>query len=256
MTMIRVALACIVLGVLACAQDPADLRQQIDAHNRRAQEYVRANRPDLAAKEYAAIVALAPDDADAQGNLGVLLFFKGDYAQAAPHLQSALKLHPDLPKLDALLGLSLRRIGKPAEARVSLERALPQVQDDKLRRTVGLELIELYYTAGDLDKAAAVVGALRRWLPADPEVLYTAHRLYSDLSGETMLRLAMLAPNSARLHQVIARELARQGNREAAIARYKQALQVDPNTPGLHFDLGAASRTVCSPPRSSRPPRQ
>jgi cytochrome c-type biogenesis protein CcmH/NrfG len=39
------------------------------------------------------------------------------------------------------------------------------------------------------------------------------------------------------MHQVMAHEMARQGNNEGAIAQYREALKIDPQLPGIHFDL-------------------
>ena len=50
----------------------------------------------------------------------------------------------------------------------------------------------------------------------------------------------MLAPDSARMHQLMAHEAARQGNTDGAIAQYREALKIDPKIPGLHFELAEA----------------
>jgi Flp pilus assembly protein TadD len=68
-------------------------------------------------------------------------------------------------------------------------------------------------------------------------LLYTSYRIHTDLAGESMLSLSLVAPNSARMHQVMAHELAKQGNSAAAIAQYREAVKIDPNLPGLHFEL-------------------
>jgi tetratricopeptide (TPR) repeat protein len=68
----------------------------------------------------------------------------------------------------------------------------------------------------------------------------TAHRIYSDLAGESMLSVAMLAPKSARMHQMMAQEMARQGNTDGAIAHYREAVKIDPQLPGLRFELAEA----------------
>src|SRR4051812_17544443 len=78
--------------------------EQLQLHSRQAQEYLKSNRPDLAAREFSAIVALDPNNVDARGNLGVLLFFQGDFKNAAQQLRSALQLQPTLWKVQALLG--------------------------------------------------------------------------------------------------------------------------------------------------------
>jgi cytochrome c-type biogenesis protein CcmH/NrfG len=53
-----------------------------------------------------------------------------------------------------------------------------------------------------------------------------------------MITLALAAPHSAEMHQVMARELARHGEETAAIANYREAIQIDPRLPGLHTELG------------------
>jgi tetratricopeptide (TPR) repeat protein len=52
--------------------------------------------------------------------------------------------------------------------------------------------------------------------------------------------MAMLAPNSARMRQIMAQEMARQGNIEGAIAHYREALKMDLRLPGLRFELAEA----------------
>ena len=72
--------AVLCLGLLACfSQSSPSRQQQIESHNRKAAEYLKQNRPDLAVPEFKAIVALDPNNVDARGNLGVVLFFQGDY---------------------------------------------------------------------------------------------------------------------------------------------------------------------------------
>ena len=66
-----------------------------------------------------------------------MLFFQGDYAKAAPHLRTVVKLRPDLAKIQALLGMSERRLGQAAAAEADLEKAFPQLQEEKLRVQAG-----------------------------------------------------------------------------------------------------------------------
>lgn len=225
------------LAGTALCQSGAGPRTQIDSHLRQAQEFLSANRPDAAIREFSAVLSLDPRNVDARGNVGVLLFFRGEYAKASEELRQALKLRPTLWKLQALLGMSEKRTGQLTAARADLEKAFGRLQEEKLRVETGMELIEIYYAAGNLDQAAGVVSALRQLRPADPDLLYTAYRIYSDLADESMLGLSMTAPKSARMHQAMAHELARQGNQEEAIAHYREALKADPQLPGAHFEL-------------------
>jgi tetratricopeptide (TPR) repeat protein len=59
--------------------------------------------------------------------------------------------------------------------------------------------------------------------------------------------MAMLAPKSPRMHQIMAQEMARQGNTEGAIAHYREAVKMDPQLPGLHFELAEALKLSASP---------
>ena len=70
---------------------------------------------------------------DARGNVGVLLFFQGDYTNAIPQLRAALKLRPTLWKIQALLGIGEKRTGDTDAARRDLEKAFPKVQEEKIR---------------------------------------------------------------------------------------------------------------------------
>jgi tetratricopeptide (TPR) repeat protein len=212
-------------------------QQQIQDHLKQAQADLSQNRPDLAIAEFKAIVALDPKNVDARGNLGVLLFFQGQYADSIPHLRGALQLQPDLWKIQALLGLAEKRTGDFDNARTDLDKAFPNVKEPKIRMETGMELIDLYSASGDLPKAVPVVAALRDMDPANVEIIYMAYRIYSDLLDETRLSLTVAGPNSARVHQMMAHELARQGHNDEAIANYREALKIDPNASGLHFEM-------------------
>jgi tetratricopeptide (TPR) repeat protein len=223
--------------VLCFSQTPESTRQQIESHTQQAQAFLQEKKPDLAIPEFQAVVALDPDNLNARANLGVLLFFRGDYAQAAPNLRAALSLQPNLPKIQVLLGMSEKRTGDPANALKDLEASYPLIEDNHVRVEAGMELIELYTASNDLDKAAVIVGQLRQAAPDNKEVLYAAYRIHSDLAGEAMLALSLVAPDSAQMHQIMAHEEARQGHDAVAIAQFQKAIAIDPKLPGIHFEL-------------------
>jgi len=212
-------------------QDP------IAVHSRLAQQYLNQRRPDLAIPEFEALVKLDPRNVDAQANLGVLLFFRGDYVKAEPHLRTALEMQPNLTKIQALLGMAEKRTGDTTNARTHLETSFAAVDEPKLKVQIGMELVEMYTASQDLAKASSVVNAMRQADPANPAVLYAAYRVYSDLAGEAMLSLALAAPDSAQMHQVMAHEEARKGNTAGARLQYQKVLEIDPKLPGIHFEL-------------------
>ena len=244
------------LGPLSSfAQSQPSRNQQIELHTRKAAEYLQGNKPDLAASEFRDILAIDPNNVDARGNLGAILFFEDAYADAIPQLRAALKLRPTLWKTRSLLGISEKRTGDADAARLDLEKAFPNVTETKVRIQAGMELIEIYSAAGDLAEAATTVNILRKLEPIDGSILYTAYRIYSDLAEESLLSLSVVDPNSARMHQAIAHELAKRGDTAGAITNYRDALKLDPQLPGIHFELAEMLSTLDTP-ESSREAEQ
>ncbi len=230
------------------SQSSPSRQQQIESHSRQAAEYLKQNKPDLAVPEFRAIVALDPNDVDARGNLGVVLFFQGDYADAIPRASHRAETAPKAcGRLRPFWESPKSGLGDINAARDDLEKAFPNVQDQKIRIQTGMELIEIDSGIGDLDKAAATVSVLRKLEPTDEALQYTAYRLYSDLATESLLSLSVVAPNSARMHQAMAHELAKQGDTANAIDNYRAALKIDPNLPGLHFELAEMLSTLSTP---------
>ena len=239
------------LTVPCFCQTAPTAQQKIEAHLQQAHKLLSENKPEAAIPQFQAVVALDPSNIDARGNLGVLLFFQGNYAAAVPDLRETLRLKPDLSKIQALLGMGERRTGDIKAARADLEMAFPQLQDKKVRVEAGLELIEIYTAGEDLDKASAIVSMLRAIDPENPEVLYVSYRVHSDLARESILSLSLVAPKSALAYQAAAHEAARRGDTTGAIRDDREALKIDPTLPGLHFELAEMLNTLPATPETS-----
>jgi len=183
--------------LLACslcpAQDQADKQQQIADHNRKAQEYLHEKRPEMALPELQAIVALDPANTDAVANIGVLLFFKGDCANAVPSLRTANAQRSGLWRVQFLLAACENKLGDHSAARADFEGAFPHLEDPKLKLEAGTALIDIYESADDLDKAAQIVKTLRTDNPTNVPLLYEAYRLHTKLAGEAMLNFGPIA---------------------------------------------------------------
>jgi len=213
-------------------------QQEIESHTSRAQNFIQEKRPDLAIPELEALIALDPKNLNGQANLGVLLYFEGDYAKARPHLQAAHEMQPELTKIQGLLGIAEKRTGETANARLNLEQSFPALQDGKFKTQAGMELIELYVASSEMELAAGVIGQLRREEPESLDVQNAAYRIYSELAGDSMLALSLVGPDSAQMHQVMAHEASTEGNTNVAIEQERAAIQRNPHLPGAHFELG------------------
>ncbi|MDR3738896.1 MAG: tetratricopeptide repeat protein [Terracidiphilus sp.] len=234
----------VLLTVVApCSCQTAEQMRDFAAHIQKAQGYLRDKHPELAIPELQAAVELNPGNMEVQGNLGVLLFFQGRPAEAIPHLRAAVQLQPSLANMQGILGLAEVRTQDFAAGHKDLEAAFPSIEDKKLKVQVGLEIVSLYTESGELELAEPTLVALRKFAPDNAEVLYAAYRTYSDLSSESMLALAVAAPDSAQLHQLIAHEEIKEGNTNGAIAEFRKALAISAHLPGAHFELAELLHT-------------
>jgi predicted Zn-dependent protease len=105
---------------------------------------------------------------------------------------------------------------------------------------VGVELADFYYQNGDLDHTLPVVHELVELAPENVDLLFFAQRIYSEMADDTMNKLALLAPDSARMQQLIAEKLINAGDLNGAVEHYRKALAEDPRLPGMHFELAEA----------------
>jgi tetratricopeptide (TPR) repeat protein len=212
--------------------------QTAEDHLNLANRYVAEKKTDLAIAELKQVVALAPGNIEARANLGVLLYFHGNYAEATPELRAALKAQPELWKIRALLGMAEDRIGEVQAGRDDLDAAFPHLPDDNVRMDAGEILAGIDSNAGDLEKAADIVSTLLASRPTDASLLYLSYRIHSDLANRAILTMAIANPESAELHQAMAREMAKQGDTAHAIVNYREAIRINPRLSGVHTELG------------------
>ncbi|HLI35391.1 MAG TPA: tetratricopeptide repeat protein [Terriglobia bacterium] len=235
------ALGCIFFLVLCgVAAAQSNTLREMQLHYERAQEALKANQPEMAEREFREMLRLDPHNASVYANLGALAYARGDYEQAAKAFHNAVTWQPSLWKAQAFLGMSELRLGRAREAETHLEKSFPHLQQPKLQSQVGSDLIALYSQTGEEDKAVDLLRTLERLNPSDPEVLYDAYRTYSDLAAHALAQLIKVAPDSGRMHEILAQTLMNQNDYPGAIEQYRKALQADPRLPGIHFELGQA----------------
>jgi predicted Zn-dependent protease len=67
-----------------------------------------------------------------------------------------------------------------------------------------------------------------------------AQRIYSELAEDTLNKLTIIAPDSARMQQVIAERLVNAGDLKGATEHFRKALEIDPRLPGVRYELSEA----------------
>lgn len=209
---------------------------ELAADMQRAQAALKVNDQTLAAEQFRAILKLDPSNVEAHANLGVMAFFHGDCPAAEKELHEALRAAPSLIKAQALLGVCEKKLGEPS-AQADMTIAFAKLQDVKLRTQVGIELADLYYQQEDLAHAASVLYTLSTINPDNVDILFFEQRVYSELASSTLDKLALLAPGSARMEQLIAEKLINDGDLKDATIHYRKALEINPKLVGVHFEL-------------------
>jgi len=234
-------------SLLSPAQTSPETSQKVAALEQQIQNFLREQKPQSAIPLLRQIVALDPKNLNAHANLGVLLYFQGSFADAIPEMRSALESQPDLWRIKALLGLAEKRTGDPAAAQADLEQAFPNLNEEKIKKQAGLELIEIDTAFGQFANALSITEKLQELLPQDPQILVAAYEISSQMTKQSLLDLALVAPDSAELQMIMGGELGRQGEHEKSVARYREAIRLNPNLPGVHFELGEQLRSSPDP---------
>ena len=223
------------------AQRDANARDEaIPSRLQHAQQLLAEKKPQLAIQEYRAILAIRPDNLEAQANLGIVLFFQGQCSEAIGHFDKALKVQPGLPKIQALLGVCQKREGRLEEAQRNLEAALPSITETQISALIETNLADLYYAEGSLQPASRMTEKLLETDPHNPDVLYMLYRIHLDIANRARDALATLAPDSPRMHQLMAEHFINEGDAENATTQYEAALRSDPKLPGVHSELAEA----------------
>lgn len=235
---IAVRPTCVALCALAAAMAFAQQNPTVESLFKAGSEAVQAGQYQAAQTDFDQILHLDPGNAAALANLGVIAFRQQDYSEAARQFSAALKLQSSLWNASALLGVSEFNLRRDQEAWSALKRSFDHLQDPRLKSEVGSDLITLCYRSNRLDPCVPVLQELLQTQQSNPSTLYTAYRLYSDLAAKSLSELVRAAPDSAELHEVLAQSMAVRGDYPGAIAEYRKALQISPDLPGVHYELG------------------
>jgi cytochrome c-type biogenesis protein CcmH/NrfG len=241
------ALLLLLSTVSATGQDAGNSASQVTALEQQVQTYLQQQKPQLAIPLLRQIISLDPKNLNAQANLGVLMYFQGDFAGAIPEMRAALQIQPNLSRIRGLLGIAEKRTGDMASAQSDLEQAFPTIDEPKFMKQVGLELIEADVAASQFSKALAVTAKLEEAAPQDPQILFVAYEIATQMKDQTLLSMLLVAPESAEMNMMIGGELARQGDHDKAIAKYREAVRLNPHLPGVHFELAEQLRAAADP---------
>jgi tetratricopeptide (TPR) repeat protein len=144
-------------------------------------------------------------------------------------------------------GTELAERGECAAAMPLIHQALEQdtqIQDSDLKRRMGAAGVRCAMMLDHRGAATTILAWLEEQFPHDPEILFMATHVYSDLSARSSKELMDTAPDSPLVVDINAENFERQGDWKKAIAEYRVLLAREPKMPGIHARIGQIILTL------------
>lgn len=220
-------------------QRQAQIQAQIQATLDAAISQHRAGNLPAAEGLYRAILSQDPRHVDALQLLGVMAQQTGQLTQAEQLLRTALKYQPGNAVVLANLGGVLLSADRPSEALPVLRKAL-QIRPDypEAENNLGLALQDCHHS----DDAALVLENLLKRQPLHVHAMVNlAQALQVSDPGRALSLLQhalQVAPNLPAAHQNLGSLMLDQGHYDAAEKNFRAALALDPHSAKSHYTLG------------------
>jgi tetratricopeptide (TPR) repeat protein len=144
-------------------------------------------------------------------------------------------------------GTELAERGECAAAMPLIHQALEQdtqIQDSDLKRRMGAAGVRCAMMLDHRGAATTILAWLEEQFPHDPEILFMATHVYSDLSARSSKELMDTAPDSFLVVDINAENFERQGDWKKAVAEYRVLLAREPKMPGIHARIGQIILTL------------
>jgi tetratricopeptide (TPR) repeat protein len=128
--------------------------------------------------------------------------------------------------------------GRCTDAMPLLKQARSGAADKEAKRLVGKAGVRCAMLLNQEGEATSFLTWLQQELPRDPDILFLAVHVYTDLSLRNSQDLMNAAPDSQQVIQLNAENFEKQGDLTKAIAEYRVLLKRAPNMPGIHYRIG------------------
>ncbi len=209
----------------------------------RGKALLQQGRNQEAAQALQRAVQIAPNEADKHGDLGLALFNLGQFEQAERHYRRSVELDPRSTENLNNLATLLNATGRPAQAEAVLQQALrvnaasPATHNNLGNTYRHLKQFEL--ACSHFQQALALAPAnLDAWLNLGLTLLDTKRLEEARAAYQQALTLY---PDSPIALRCMGRLLTLMGQHDAqAIACLTRAVQLTPDNPDAHIDLGNA----------------
>lgn len=188
-----------------------------------------------AAGYYQEFLKLHPNRPDILQSLGLVYYLSNQFGHAIPVLRRAVAGDGRLWGSYLFLGISYYRTGRFKQAEAALLTALARKPDlSEAQFWLGSTLI----AEGQPEAAVPYLRSASKASSLGVESDALLLKAYRAAAENSYRRVARLAPDSARDHEIKARALANEGNPGGALLEYHRALERDPRLEGAHRAMG------------------
>ncbi len=208
-----------------------------------AQRLVQAGKLDAALKLADTLAARTPEPAGTEKLRGLAFYQQNKLPEAAAAFAKATAQDPADAEAAQMQGVSLFRMGKPAEAIPLLERAHTDVTGANVDANYVLGLC--YMDTRRYDDARKAFAAEYGFAPDSAEAFLLGARLlfrreYTPAATEAARKALALSPKLPLVHELLG-EIALAESRGAdAVTEFEQERAINPLYPGLYDRLGDA----------------
>jgi tetratricopeptide (TPR) repeat protein len=144
-------------------------------------------------------------------------------------------------------GTELAEHGNCSEAMPLIHQALEQadqLRDAALKRRMGAAGVRCAMMLDHRGAATTLLAWMEQEFPHDPEILFMATHVFTDLSTRSSQELMEVAPDSPLVVELNAENFEKHGDWDKAIAEYRVLLQREPTMPGIHYRIGQIILTL------------
>jgi len=241
----RLGFVLLLAGLTCSAQTPVPAG--VTEKFRQASDAMRQGNLDQAGDGFAAVVKEAPTFAEAFMNLGLVREEQGRHEEAIADFQKALQFKPRLRGASLFLGIAEYRISR-LDASVAALRKETTVSPKDANVWMWLGIVAL--EKGDGEEAVRALDEAVKLSPGNVDVLYHRGRAHLFVSKDSYARMFKADPKSWRVRQILAEANGDADRHMDAIAEYQAAIQLAPNEPRLHEELGSEFRIAGKMPEA------
>jgi tetratricopeptide (TPR) repeat protein len=134
--------------------------------------------------------------------------------------------------------VDLALAGRCTEAVPLLKQAFRESAAKDAKRLTGKFGVRCAMLLNHQSEATGFLSGLQHEFPDDPDILFLAVHMYSDLAFRNSQQLMQVAPDSKEVLRLNAENFEKAGDARKAIGEYRILLQREPGTPGIHYRIG------------------